>query len=284
MVMSENMILDIEIDKLNNYILNQYNIDISIFDKSYVKKMIQSNMNENSLLLFDEFISFLSVFDNFTKFHYSFLNGYSLFFREDLTYSILYSKILPLLISNLSNNEELRIWSVGCSKGQEPYSIAMLCEEIKQKFDLKFKYRIISTDVSKSSLEYARKGIYCKRDLSNIKLGFIDKFFNETKNSYEVIDSIKRNVHFSEYNVVTSKSKYPAESIYGNFDILMCSNLLIYYNEKVQQDIVEKLYSAVKLDGYFITSETEIEYVKKIINEVSDVFQSPILKKSTRRT
>ncbi len=94
--------------------------------------------------------------------------------------------------------------------------------------------------------------------------------------------TIGQYLYFSEYNVVTSKSKYPPESIFGNFDLVICNNLLIYYNNKVKQDIVEKLLSSVRVDGYFITSEVEIDYVTRITKEETVLFQSPVLKKTIK--
>ncbi len=127
-------------------------------------------MGKFNIKTVDGFIDDLNSNDNhFIEFYNSFLNGYSFFFREDLTYSILSSQVLPTLIDHLKSDEELRIWSVGCSKGQEPYSIAILCEELKLKYDSDFKYRIIATDISQSSLDKAQKGIYTTSDMLNTK-------------------------------------------------------------------------------------------------------------------
>jgi len=269
--------------KLVSFVLNRYNIDISIFDEHYILKMIESSLDKLNIKTIDEFIDYLdSKKDRFIEFYNSFLNGYSLFFREDLTYSILYSIVLPQLIDKLKSDEELRIWSVGCSKGQEPYSIAILCEELKLKHALDFNYRIFATDISKSALTKAEKGIYTISDMLNTKYKHLNAYFNRVSDEYHIKNEIKRNVYFSEYDVVTNKSKYPPESIFGNLDIVICNNVLIYYNNEVKQDIVEKLFSSVRIGGYFITSEAEIDYVARITKAETVLYQSPILKKSKK--
>lgn len=269
--------------KLVSFVLNRYEIDISIFDDQYILKTIESSLNKFNIETIDGFIEFLnSKEDRFLEFYNSFLNGYSLFFREDLTYSLLYSIVLPELIDNLKNDEELRIWSVGCSKGQEPYSIAILCEALKLKFAHNFNYRIFATDVSKSALYKAEAGVYSIGDLINTKYKYLNMYFTKISDAYHINNEIKKHVYFSEYNVVTSKSKYPPESIFGNLDIVICNNLLIYYNNEVKEDIVEKLFSSVRLDGYFITSETEIEYAAGITKAKSALYPSSILKKSEK--
>jgi chemotaxis methyl-accepting protein methylase len=248
-----------------NFVLNRFEIDISIFDNQYISKMIESSLDKLNIKTVDGLIDYLNSNGNhFLEFYNSFLNGYSVFFREDLTYSVLYSKVLPNLIDNLKSDEELRIWSVGCSKGQEPYSIAILCEELKLKHDLDFNYRIIATDISIVALDKAEKGIFNEIDIQNTKFKYLISYFDKVSDEYHIKNQIKKNVYFSEYNIVTSKSKYPPESIFGNFDIVICNNLLIYYRNEVKHDIVEKLFSSVRVDGYFITSEAEIDYVTSV--------------------
>lgn len=269
--------------KLVNFILNRFEIDISIFDEQYILKMIESSLGKYNIETVDGLIAYFNVNENcFMAFYNSFLNGYSLFFREEFTYAILYSKVLPKLIDNLKSGEELRIWSVGCSKGQEPYSIAILCEALKQRYKVDFKYRIFATDISISALNKAEKGIYSISDMQNTKYKYLISYFNKVSDEYHIKKEIKKNVYFSEYNVVTSKSKYPPASIFGNLDIVICNNLLIYYNNEVKKDIIEKLFSSVKIDGYFITSESEIDYVTGIIKEETVLCQSSVFKKSKK--
>jgi chemotaxis methyl-accepting protein methylase len=269
--------------KLVNFVLNRFEIDISIFDDQYISKMIESSLDKFNIKTVDGLIDYLNANGNhFLEFYNLFLNGYSFFFREDLTYSILYSKVLPKLADNLKSDEELRIWSVGCSKGQEPYSIAILCEELKLKHDLDFNYRIIATDISKAALDKAEKGIYNISDMQNTKYKHLISYFNKVSDEYHIKKQIKKNVYFSEYNVVTSKSKYPPESIFGNFDIVICNNLMIYYNNEVKHDIVERLFSSVRVEGYFITSEAEIDYVTRITKEEKALCQSPVLQKTRK--
>jgi chemotaxis methyl-accepting protein methylase len=187
---------------------------------------------------------------------------------------------LPQLIDGIQSDQTLRIWSVGCSKGQEPYSIAILCEELKLKHALDFKYQIFATDISESSLYKAQKGIYKIRDISNMKYKYLKTYFTQRSDEYYVKDEIKKHVYFYEHNIVTSKSEFLPDSISGKLDIVICNNLLIYYNNEVKQDIVEELFMSIRKGGYFVTSESEIDYVSRITKVKPMLNQSAILKKS----
>ena len=174
----------------------------------------------------------------------------------------------------------LRVWSAGCSTGQEAYSIAMMLENELEKGRKAFRYRIIATDISESALELANKGVYREEAIQNIRARDINRFFERDIENYTVCERLKRNVSFSRYDLLDPFSANPQESIFGNFDLVICSNVLFYFEKEHQRFILGKLVNALVGNGYLITGEAERQNVLKYCALRSVVPPSPIFQKN----
>jgi chemotaxis methyl-accepting protein methylase len=106
--------------------------------------------------------------------------------------------------------------------------------------------------------------------VGTIKLKDLDTLLFTHVSVYEITDQIIKNISFSYYDCKTGKQSYPQESIFGNFDLVMCSNLLFYYQEEQQKAILKKLINALSRNGYFITGEAEKQTVSKITGVTHD--------------
>lgn len=194
----------------------------------------------------------------------------SRFFRNTFNFEFIADYILPnLIIEKIKSDEsQLRIWSAGCAAGEEPYSMAILIKEIIEKEKLKLKTTIISTDIDKNILKLAVKGIYSFDSIKNIKYRLLEEYFIKKENDFELKSEIKEMVSFSEFDMLSTKSYVPTESIYGSFDIVLCRNLLIYFNTEFQEIIFKKLYRALNPGGHLILGESEVlpeKYKSKFI-------------------
>jgi len=188
---------------------------------------------------------------------------YTEFFRNALTFANLEQWLLPNLINSKQVGSELRVWSAGCASGQEAYSIAMLLENAADKRREPFRYRIIATDISESALEFALKGEYSEEAIQAIRTRDINQFFERSGNTYTVCERLKQHVSFSRYDLLDPLSANPQESIFGNFDLVICSNVLFYYKPKCQGFILKKLVDSLKVNGYLVTGEAEKSNVLK---------------------
>lgn len=205
-------------------------------------------------------------------------NNYTEFFRNILTFAHLEQWILPNLMEKKHGNE-LRIWSAGCSTGQEAYSIAMLLENINFKKKEKIRYRIIATDINESALEEANIGIYNESDILKIRVNDLKEYFIKSGGKYRINEDLKKYITFTKYDLLDNLTSYPQESIFGSFDLVTCCNLLFYYNKNNQDQILGKLVNAMDDDGFLITGETEKQIVSKFNNIYLTVPPSPIFKK-----
>ncbi len=188
-------------------------------------------------------------------------NSHSEFFRNSLTFSVLEQYVIPRLFPDDQNPErEVRIWSAGCAAGQEPFSVAILVEEFLQKKQHKGAYRIFATDQSEPELEIARKGVYSLQQLQNTRMSIMQTYFHKENNSgFRIADSILQKVDYSVYDLLDPLSDSPSHSIYGDFDVVLCCNVLYYYKKEVREFLLKKLCKSLRKGGYFITSEAETD-------------------------
>lgn len=238
----------------------KFNTDISIFSTNFLESAIANRMNLsslNSLSAYQQKIVNDPVeSEMFIK---SLSNSYSTFFRNPLTFALLYQVVLPKIIDEKAKNNdpEIRIWSAGCASGQEPYSLAILTDDLLNLKPSEIRYQIFATDNADTELKSAGLGIYDYDAIKNTPYSFIKKYFIKTGKFYCVRERIKTRVELSHYNLLDAASLAPPASIYGDFDLVMCSNVLFYYKPEVQKMILEKFRKTIRKGGFLITGEAE---------------------------
>lgn len=191
--------------------------------------------------------------------------NYSVFFRNPLTFALLEQMILPALADakEMHGRTSIRIWSAGCAAGQEAWSIAMLLEELSVVRERPIPYSIIATDISNDALAQARRGIYSLAEVLNTPLKHIRTYFSVRDDACEIVPALRKHVDFSHYDLLDERSSSPAASIFGDFDLVICSNLLFYYDPEIRQRILGKVSHALSSGGYFVTGEAERDIVAK---------------------
>ena len=173
------------------------------------------------------------------------------FFRENPHFEFMKKYILPDLIAR---EEGIRVWSAGCSSGEEPYSIAIILnEEWPQMY--RRDLRILATDISSPILEKARKGEYEKELLLGIPPILRDKYFTQDSSlsapTFRIKDVIKRMVRFANLNLMAS---WPMQ---GRFDLIFCRNVMIYFDQPTQQELVRRFYEILAPGGYLMVGHSE---------------------------
>lgn len=255
--MPEFDLIDKDLNKISEIIYVRHNKDISVFDFAYLTKSIDGMLFSKGLKGRSEYCSLLSNDERESVlFLKSLHNTYSRFFRDGLTFSCLEQSILPSLAAK-KNCGEIRVWSACCAAGQEAYSLAMLINHLSVVKSLPIRCRILATDISEDALKAAKEAVYDESAVSNVRLCHLKKYFVTLNNVYTVTSSLKDNIEFALYDLLDSSTSYPPESIYGNFDIVMCSNLLLYYRPEIRNRIILKLTNSLSDDGYLIAGETE---------------------------
>lgn len=241
--------------------------DLSVYDRNYLKKTIETRMNAIRCTTDEKYLTLVSEYpDEFALLMLELGNSYSEFFRNSLTFSILEQIVIPKLsdFQLKKSRDEIRIWSAGCASGQEPYSLAMLFDDYSKTHQSSVNSRIFATDISEDVLDKARKGIYDFNAVKNTRLGFSETYFKRNGDTYFLDSVIKEKVDFSVYDLLDENSSSPSSAIYGDFDVIMCCNVMFYYEPEYQQLILEKFYRSLKPGGFFITGEAETHIVKTL--------------------
>ena len=255
-----------KINELIEYLFLSHGIDLSGFDNAFIEKTVERRLDGHHGFTINDYVSFLKaneeeVIHLVDSMHIS----YSEFFRNPLTFSCLEMLVLPLLWTKkkYEKSSELRIWSAACASGQEAYSIAMLLDELKQKSDHKFSYRIFATDNNPAELAKAEKGIFGAATINNVIMRRLDAYFERSNDSFSVVASLKKQIDFSYFDLLTDHRACPTPSIFGNFDLVFCSNLLFYYKPAAQVQMLDKIANTMAPGAYLVTGETERDLLKK---------------------
>ncbi len=178
------------------------------------------------------------------------------FFREEKHFTYLNETLLPEIISYKKKKGDfsLSLWSAGCASGEEAYSIAMTLKEYHPSLS-PVNPRILATDISTKVLQKARTAIYSKNECSNILYNLRAKYFQMGVGKWQDHLRVKRDVQnmiqFERFNLLNSPSKL------GLFDIIFCRNVLIYFNPKIQEEIITGFYNQLKPKGYLIIGHSE---------------------------
>jgi chemotaxis protein methyltransferase CheR len=175
------------------------------------------------------------------------------FYREDYQLACLTSDLLRERLKVKPRGEAVRIWSMPCSTGEEPYSIALWLLENWPQVDA-HDVEIVGSDIDTKVLEAAREGLYGKRALMRLTPALIEKYFTaEGPDSWRILDDLRQSVRFTSANLVEREQMRPQ----GLFDVIFCRNVLIYFDDASRRVAAENLYENLAPGGYICLGHTE---------------------------
>lgn len=180
------------------------------------------------------------------------LNNETYFFRDKPTFDQLPGEILPELAERRRNVRRLSIWSAGCSTGQEAYSLAMLFAEQAGRWD-GWTIDIVGTDVSHRAVAAARSGSYSQFEVQRgLGVAQMLRHFEETPQGWQVNENVRRMVRFNQGNLLSGAlpSRVP-------FDLVLCRNVLLYFDRTTRTEAFDRLAGAVMPDGFLMLGAGE---------------------------
>lgn len=179
------------------------------------------------------------------------------FFRDPEVYGLLEKTVLPGLVEEQSvdGTDSLRIWSAGCSSGEEPYSMAILA---RQTIGDAGNCHIFATDINTEALKAAARGEYTRNHLLDTRLGILDRHFTRDGARYRLDESIRDMVHFSRADITAPKRFTPRESVFRTYSVVLCRNVLIYCSDRSKDRALGNLTRSVVEGGYLVLGEAEI--------------------------
>ncbi len=186
--------------------------------------------------------------------------GETFFFRDSNTFEGIERVIIPDLIkSRHSDLSPLRIWSAGCSTGEEPYTLAILFKRLFCHYQ-QYQFQILGTDVNKESLEKANKGFYKEWSFRGAPHWLKNDFFAQVDGGYQLNSSVTSAVEFRYLNLVSNEY---SSALYGfsPLDIILCRNTMMYFTSDVRNKIIDRMLLWLSDDGWLILSPSEVPHV-----------------------
>lgn len=220
------------------------NIDLNQYKPAQMQRRITNLMVRNGV---DTYIGFLNLIDKNPQLYKEFVDYLTInvteFFRTPEKFVELENKVLPDL---LAKSPKLSIWSAGCSIGAEPYSLAMILNDITPHT----KHRILATDLDVEMLAKAKQGTYSTNELKNILPARLNKHFSKDNTQYTINPDIKSRVEFKRHNLLLDKFE-------SGFDLILCRNVVIYFTEEAKDALYSRFFAALKPGGVLFVGGTE---------------------------
>jgi len=248
---------------LFEFINKNRGIDFSLYRQATIKRKLKLRLDETGKANSQEYLSYLKLHPEEVDVLINTLTiNVSNFFRNPLVYELLFSEVLPELISGF---RFLKVWSVGCANGEEPYSIAMMTNELLKREQDYFDVSIFGCDIDSEAVGRALKGEYREGELSEVKKKHMDAFFRQVSKSdeslsmhedvYKINDEIKAMVKFESSDLIadlkTGRKKL------GDYNLILCRNVLIYMNMSLQAEVFKDLSDKLYENGYLVIGATE---------------------------
>ena len=179
------------------------------------------------------------------------LIGVTSFFREPDTFAALKEKVFPELVKKNGSNESIRVWIPGCSSGEEVYSFAITIQEfLEEKAIPEIKVQIFGTDANEKNIERSRQGVYLKTIEENVSEERLKRFFTFSEGKYRITKFIRDMCVFAKQDITTDPP-------FSNIDVIMCRNVLIYFDAYLHERVLRIFHYALKEKGFLVLGESE---------------------------
>ena len=244
-----------EFDALRDYMQRHFGIHLTEKKRTLVMSRLSKVLEDMNIDSYSAFMNKVEsdmsgeaqslLLDRLTTNH-------TFFYREMKHFEFFQMYILPQLEQANGRTKDLRIWSAGCSTGDEAYTLSMLMKEYFKNAWAHWNVNVLATDISRNVLETARQGKYDSEALKEMPKEWTRKyFFVNSDGTAQIKDEIRDNVTFRRFNLM---SPFPFRR---PFHVIFCRNVMIYFNQDTKLKLVNKFYDALEPGGYFIVGHSE---------------------------
>lgn len=265
-------ISDGEFKRLTDYMQSNFGINLT-HKRTLIEGRLSNLLLERGFSNYSQYLD--AVFADITGAEVTTIinkltTNHTYFMREPEHYDFLRTEILPELEKDI-RRKEIRIWSAGCSSGEECYTTAMLLDDYFGPKKSMWDTRILATDISMKVLTKASEGVYANEGMKDLPPMWKTKYFTRLDSERSQINSqIQKEVIFKTFNLM---DPMPQKYVQQPFDLIFCRNVMIYFDLKTKTDLVNRFYTAIKPGGYLFVGHaesiqrdaTKYEYVKPAI-------------------
>lgn len=259
----QNIVLtDRDFQKISNLVYEHCGINLHTGKKELVRARLAKRLRQGNFQTFSEYMK--HVLEDTTGEEFSILidslsTNLTSFFREGQHFEFLQTRFLPSLIERkrLKRDFRIRVWSAGCSSGEEPYSIAVtLWDAIagQGRWDIK----VLATDISTSVLEVAKTGIYDKQRVEPVSPLQRQKYFRTSREQNEKVFEVNQNLRdIVIFRYLNLMKNWPIDTRQGGLDFIFCRNVMIYFDKPTQSRLVNRFWDILSPGGILFTGHSE---------------------------
>ncbi|HEY6396332.1 MAG TPA: chemotaxis protein CheB, partial [Solirubrobacteraceae bacterium] len=230
---------------------NHCGVDFSLYKSSTIRRRITRRVVLNGHESLDQYaVALRGNSKELDALYSDVLISVTSFFRNPDSFEALKRVVFPKVLQRRSREGAVRVWTLGCSTGQEAYSIAMAYSEFAERVSPLPRLQVFATDLNEGLLEKARQGLYTKALAQDISPERLRRFFIEEEGGYRISKSLREQVVFARQNVVTDPP-------FSRLDLISCRNLLIYLESGLQQTIIPAFHYALKPGGFLFLGASE---------------------------
>jgi chemotaxis protein methyltransferase CheR len=244
-----------ELQRLSEFLYRRTGMVFTEDKRYYIQRRINDRMAITGSVSFASYFARLrsDARGEIEQFVNAFTVNETYFNREDHQLQCLTTDLLRERVPTKAHGEAIRIWSVPCATGEEPYSIGIWLLENWPQVDA-YEIEILGSDIDTRVLEAAREGIFGKRALMRMPPALIEKYFERLdEDRWRVLDDLRKSVEFSAVNLVEAGETRS----FGRFDVIFCRNVLIYFDDASRRTAAENLYENLLPGGFICLGHTE---------------------------
>ena len=231
---------------------SNFKVDFSHYKEAFLNRRIKRRMVLNHIENIRDYSDYVRKHpDELQKLFDDLLVGVTSFFREPNTFTLLKEKVFPELLRGKTAQQSIRVWVIGCSSGEEAYSLAIaLLDFLEENALTGIPIQIFGTDINQKNIDKARQGIYPKNMRQPSSEARLKKYFNNFNGGYRISKGIRELCVFSKQDVT-------ADPPFSNMNMVSCRNILIYFDSQLQEKVIPILHYALKPNGFLILGESE---------------------------
>jgi two-component system, chemotaxis family, CheB/CheR fusion protein len=240
-------------EALLEHIRQTRGFDFTGYKRLSLQRRVTKQMRTHSIENFGDYLDYLEVHpEEFLPLFNTVLINVTDFFRDLPAWEYLWKQLLPKLLAKIPAAEPIRIWSAGCSSGEEAYTLAMILSELLEPSEFRQRVKIYATDVDEDALAQARRANYSSRDLQSVPEALRDKYFEPlAADRYVFRQDLRRSVIFGRHDLVQ-------DAPISHLDLLVCRNTLMYFNAETQGRIVSRMHFALSPRGALFLGKAEM--------------------------
>ncbi len=245
-------IADKEFGMIRDFMLNQYGIDLSK-KRVLIESRLTQMATQNGYSDFKTFIPAVMSDQSLVQEMVTRLTtNFTFFLRESVHYDFMVQQAIPEMVKERKSSL-IKVWSAGCSSGDEAFTAAMYLSEYQMKNPWLVDYKIVGSDISDEALSLAKKAEYTSENLNKLPPTFQKRYFDPLPDgNYRVKEDLKKHVSFTKLNLM---SMFPPT--FSGFDIIFCRNVMIYFTPEIRKKLAQKYYAALKPGGYLFIGLSE---------------------------